>query len=198
MALLLLVLGYLLGSIPTGWILTRLLRGQDLRSVGSGATGATNSRRALGTRWGIVVMIVDVAKGLIALEIARSADASAGVLALVGVTVIIGHCWPIWLGFKGGKGIASGFGSAVGLSAYMLILAPILVVVVWRWRYVSLGSIVAAAVTGPILLVLAVLDLAPWSYLIFGIFGAPLVLWRHRANIGRIRAGTEPKLRASV
>ncbi len=198
MALLLIALGYLLGSIPTGWILTRILRGQDLRSVGSGATGATNTRRALGTRWGIVAMVVDVVKGFAAIEIARTTDASAGVLAFVGVAVILGHCWPIWLGFKGGKGIAPGFGSAVGLSPYMLVLAPILVAVVWRWRYVSLGSIVAAGVTGPILLLLAILDLAPWSYLLFGVIGAPLVLWRHRANIERIRAGTEPKLRASV
>ena len=117
---------------------------------------------------------------------------------LAGLFCIAGHMYPMFFGFKGGKGIAPGFGAAVGLSPYMLVLAPILVAVVWRWRYVSLGSIVAAGVTGPILLLLAILDLAPWSYLLFGVIGAPLVLWRHRANIERIRAGTEPKLRASV
>lgn len=187
-------LAYLIGSFPTGFVLTRLITGQDLRSVGSGATGATNTRRALGTKWGAAVAAVDLLKGAAAVILARVLDSGDLTVALAAVLVVAAHCWPVWLGFRGGKGVATGAGAAIALSWWGVLLVPILVIPVLLTRYVSLGSLIAAASAPVIFGVLAATDAAPTEYLLFAIVAAGLVIWRHHENIERLRAGTERRI----
>jgi glycerol-3-phosphate acyltransferase PlsY len=189
-----LLAAYLFGSFPTGYLLARLITGQDLRGVGSGGTGATNARRALGSRWGGIVAAVDILKGAIAVLLSRWLDTGDLTTALAGVAAIIGHCWPIWLGFRGGKGVATGAGAAIGLSLWGLLLVPALIVPVAITRYVSLGSLIAAIATPVLFGALAAAGAAPVAYLAFAVGGAALIVWRHRENIGRLRSGTERRL----
>jgi glycerol-3-phosphate acyltransferase PlsY len=192
--LLALVIAYLIGSIPTGYLMTRLITGQDLRAVGSGGTGATNARRALGSKWGAAVAAIDVAKGVLAVLVARWLDTGELTIAIAGAVVVAAHCWPIWLGFKGGKGVATGGGAAIALSPWGLLLVPLLVIPVALTRYVSLGSL-TAAVGAPILFgILALLDVTPDEYVVFGLVAAIVIVWRHRENIERLRSGTERRL----
>ncbi|MGE3845199.1 MAG: glycerol-3-phosphate 1-O-acyltransferase PlsY [Vicinamibacterales bacterium] len=189
-----LALAYLIGSFPTGFVMTRLITGKDLRAVGSGGTGATNARRALGTKWGALVALIDVFKGLLAVGIARWLDAGELVVALAAIIVVVGHCWPVWLGFRGGKGVATGGGAAFALSPWGLFLIPFLIVPVALTRYVSLGSI-SAALAAPIIFgILAAADRAPGEYVVYAAIVAAVIIWRHRENIGRLRSGTERKL----
>lgn len=193
-----LALAYLIGSFPTGFVLTRVIVGQDLRKVGSGGTGATNARRALGSRWGIVVAIIDLLKGVLAVVVARGMTDNELIVAVAAALVVAGHCWPVWLGFKGGKGVATGGGAAIALSLWALFLIPIILVPVVLTRYVSLGSVTAAA-TAPLLFgVLALADLAPGEYVVFAIIASAIILWRHRENIERLRSGTERRLSRQV
>lgn len=189
-----LILAYLIGSFPTGFVMTRLITGRDLRSVGSGGTGATNARRALGSKWGVVVALLDIAKGVMAVLIARSLGTDDLTVALAGILVVVAHCWPVWLGFRGGKGVATGAGAAFTLSLWALLLVPILVIPVILTRYVSLGSVTAALSAPVIFVVLAATDSAPSEYIFFAVVAAALIIWRHRENIERLRAGTERRL----
>lgn len=189
-----LTLAYLIGSFPTGFVMTRLITGEDLRAVGSGGTGATNARRALGSKWGAVVALIDVAKGVLAVVIARWLNADDLTVALAGILVVVAHCWPVWLGFRGGKGVATGAGAAFALSLWGLLLIPVLVIPVVLTRYVSLGSITAAIAAPVVFGVLAVVDAAPDENLLFAVVVAGLIVWRHRENIDRLRAGTERRL----
>ena len=189
-----LVLAYLIGSFPTGFVMTRLITGQDLRSVGSGGTGATNARRALGSKWGAVVALIDIAKGVLAVVAAHWLDAGELTVALSAILVVVAHCWPVWLGFRGGKGVATGAGAAFALSLWGLLLVPILVIPVLLSRYVSLGSLAAACSAPVIFGVLATTDNAPDEYVVFAVVAAALVIWRHRENIERLRNGTESRL----
>ncbi|HRA30998.1 MAG TPA: glycerol-3-phosphate 1-O-acyltransferase PlsY, partial [Thermomicrobiales bacterium] len=150
-----LLIAYLLGTLPTGYLLTRFIAGVDLRSIGSGGTGATNAQRALGTRWGIIVLVVDLLKGVAAILLARWLGVAELWVSLAGVAVVAGHCWPVWLRFRGGKGVATGAGAAFALSPWMLLLIPIMVIPIATSRYVSLGSVVAALSTPVLFAVLA-------------------------------------------
>jgi glycerol-3-phosphate acyltransferase PlsY len=185
---------YLIGSIPTGYLLTRSIAGADLRSVGSGGTGATNTVRALGWRWGGVVLLGDLLKGVVAVLLARAFDASALTIALAGGVAVVAHCWPIWLGFRGGKGVATGAGAAFALTPWSMLLIPVLVIPVLLTRYVSLGSIVAAVAAPLMFAVLVATDRLPVAYLAFAVPAATAILWRHRENIARLRAGSERRL----
>lgn len=188
------MLGYLLGTIPTGYILTRWLAGADLRSVESGGTGATNAQRALGWRWGLVVLVGDLAKGAFAVVLARQLDAGATAVALAGAAAVVGHCWPVWLRFRGGKGVATGAGAAMALSPWALLLIPIVIVPIVLTRYVSLGSLIGAIAGVAIFAILAWQDVEPRAYVAFATIAA-LVIWvKHRGNIGRLLSGTERKL----
>ena len=189
-----LALAYLIGSFPTGYVMTRLITGQDLRAVGSGGTGATNARRALGSKWGGVVALIDIIKGALAVLVARLLDTGDLTVALAGIIVVIAHCWPVWLGFKGGKGVATGAGAAFALSFWGFLLVPILVIPVLLTRYVSLGSLTAALAAPVIFTILAVTDAAPIDYVVFAVVSATLIVWRHRENIERLRTGTERRL----
>lgn len=191
---LVLVAAYLIGTLPTGYVLTRFLAGVDLRSVGSGGTGATNAQRALGTKWGIIVAIVDVFKGVAAIVLARVAGVDDAWVAASGAAVIAGHCWPVWLRFRGGKGVAAGAGAALALSLWSVALIPVMVIPIALTRYVSLGSVLAALATPVMMAILAAADVVPWSYVGFGVVAAAIIVFRHRANIDRLIHGTERKL----
>jgi glycerol-3-phosphate acyltransferase PlsY len=202
------VLSYLLGSIPFGVIIAGA-HGRDLRSIGSGNIGATNLSRALGRKWAYFCFTLDAAKGLIPMYIAtKFIDSAPTTIELflwlaVGLAAVLGHIFPIYIGFKGGKGVATSFGVALGLWPYYTVCA-LVAVAIWvvfalLWRYVSLASI-AASVTFPITLILAILLIPAWHFanlwpILIAAIAIPLmVITRHRENIKRLLAGTESKI----
>ncbi len=205
---------YLLGSIPFGLILARA-QGVDLRSVGSGNTGATNVSRALGKKWGYTCCVLDVLKGLLpmllTLWLIRPRIMAADVKEIhfvmlwlgVACAAILGHVFPIYVRFRGGKGVATSFGVALGLWPYFTICA-LIVLTIWisivlKYRYVSLASILAS-MAFPVLLILFILLRTEWAFLrlwpliIVAMIIPAVVLVRHRENIERLRQGTESKI----
>jgi glycerol-3-phosphate acyltransferase PlsY len=183
------VFAYLLGSIPFAYLAGRT-RGVDIRTVGSKNVGATNVFRELGRGIGITVMALDIAKGLIAVLVADGLTSSPWPL-VAAAAAILGHVFPVWLGFKGGKGVAVAGGAVIGLAPLpALIVVVIWLVVVGITRYVSLGSILAAAAF-PFLVVAFG---APWPTVVFAFLAAVMVIARHRSNIERLRHGTERRL----
>ena len=185
---------YLLGTLPTGYLLTRYIAGVDLRSIGSGGTGATNAQRALGTRWGVIVLVVDLLKGAAAVVLARWLGVADLWVALAGVAVVAGHCWPVWLRFRGGKGVATGAGAAFALSPWTILLIPVMIVPIAMTRYVSLGSVLAALATPVLFAILAAAGVVSWATVLFGLAAGGIIVYRHRTNIDRLRTGTERKL----
>ena len=208
--LLLLLAGYLLGSIPSGFLAGRWLAGLDIRQQGSGSTGATNVLRVLGKGPALAVFAVDVGKGAAAVLLAKAllepqgaaglADSTAGVDSAVvtaGLAALAGHIWPVWLGWKGGKAVATGLGMLLGLTWPVgLACFGIFLAVLSLSRIVSLSSVVAA-------LSLPLLMLGwfhshgmglRWPYLLLAVITTVLVLWRHRSNLQRLVAGNEPRL----
>ena len=186
-----LVLGYLLGSIPSGWLAGRWLKGIDLRELGSGSTGATNVLRQVGKGPALVVFLIDVGKGAAAVLIARALGLGDWIQVLAGLTALAGHIWPVWLGFKGGKAVATGLGLFLGL-AWPVGLASfgVFLAVFSLSRYVSLASVLAA-ISLPLLMAAGTSSNAN---LVVALVAMLLVLWRHRSNIQRLINGTEPKL----
>lgn len=201
---------YLLGSVPFAYILARA-HGKDIRTIGSGNIGATNLARAIGSRWGYICFALDMLKGLIPMVLTRMflvpvwQDAGQALLLwlVVGAAAVVGHVFPVFLGFRGGKGVATSFGVAIGLWPYYTVCA-VMAFVIWAivlltWRYVSLASIVAAS-SFPVLLLLAIAILPGWElrYLwpivVLAAAIAVLVVILHRANIRRLVSGTEHKV----
>jgi glycerol-3-phosphate acyltransferase PlsY len=186
----LLVLAYLIGGIPFGYLLVRLKTGQDVRAMGSGNIGATNVLRTTGRGWGVLTLVLDIAKGYLAVWLMRRAtgDAAWFVGAAV-VAVLLGHAFPVYLKFKGGKAMASFVGAALCLApAAVGVCALVFVLVVAAWRYISLGSIVSAALFP---LVFWLLNRPDWPLVAATALASALVIWRHSSNIQRLRAGTE-------
>jgi glycerol-3-phosphate acyltransferase PlsY len=186
---------YLLGSIPSALLVVWLLAGKDVRKEGSGNVGATNAARVAGPIAGVVVTVLDVAKGagpVWLIIILNPADAWIGATMLAAV---VGHCFPVWLLFRGGKGVATGFGALLVLSPLTaLASAGVWLLVLAVWRRVSLASLVAAAVL-PVLLVL--ID-APTPVLLGLVsISAILIILRHHRNIRMLVAGDEPKIGGS-
>lgn len=188
-----LVLGaYLLGSVPTGLLLAKAA-GVDIRSSGSGNIGATNVYRTLGRTVGVLTLVGDCLKGLIPVLAARYLGLPDAWIAAAGLAAFLGHVYTVFLGFKGGKGVATALGVFLGVSPLAVLGALVtFVLLVWKWRYISLGSITAAAAM-PFLV--ALLDRRP---LLVGmtVVVAALVIWKHRENIARLRAGTENRFKA--
>lgn len=186
--LLSLFVGYLLGSVPFGLILTRLTGGGDLRAIGSGNIGATNVLRTGKKGVAAATLLLDLGKGLAAVLIARHLWPDNEALAALGA--VLGHCFPVWLRFKGGKGVATMMGISLGLAWPIgLAYAVVWLGVLFASRISSLGGM-SAAVAAPV----AALVLGYTTYVpVLGLL-ALLVLFLHRENIGRLRAGTEPKL----
>src|SRR5215470_2999379 len=144
-----LILAYLLGSIPFGYLIVKLRSGADIRQTGSGGTGATNVSRKAGKAAGVVTLALDALKGAAAVLVARWLTGDAGtswVVAAAAVLAVVGHCFPVWLGFKAGKGVATGLGVFLAIVPWAVLAALLVfIVIVWRTRFVSLGSILAAA-----------------------------------------------------
>lgn len=190
--ILLTVAAYLLGSIPTGLLLAKAA-GVDIRTSGSGNIGATNVYRTLGRSVGIMTLVGDCLKGVIPVVVATYAGMSDGWVAAVGLAAFLGHIYTIFLGFKGGKGVATALGVFIAVSPTAVAAALLLfVAIVWKWRYVSLGSI-AAALAMPAMV--AVFDSRP-ALVIMAVIIALLVVWKHRLNITRLKDGTESKFKA--
>ena len=206
--LILIIFAYMLGSVPFGLIVSKT-HGIDLRNIGSGNIGATNLSRALGRKWGYVCFGLDTAKGLIPMMIAGrfvSSPPSTAEFFLwlaVGFAAVTGHIFPVYLKFRGGKGVATSFGVALGLWPYYTVCALISLVIwvsfVLIWRYVSLSSI-AASVAFPAALAVATAATPSWQITeLWPLFTAAaviplMVIFRHRENIKRILAGTEGKV----
>ena len=186
-----LILGYLLGSIPSGWLAGRWLKGIDLREIGSGSTGATNVLRHVGKGPALIVFLIDVGKGAAAVLIARALGLGDWIQVLAGLTALAGHIWPVWLGFKGGKAVATGLGLFLGL-AWPVGLASfgVFLAVFSLSRYVSLASVLAA-ISLPLLMAAGTSSNAN---LVVALVAMLLVLWRHRSNIQRLINGTEPRV----
>jgi glycerol-3-phosphate acyltransferase PlsY len=204
----LLMLSYLLGAIPFGLLIAGA-HGIDLRKVGSGNIGATNLSRALGKKWAYFCFALDLAKGLLPAAaggfLLGDIQGAAGLWArlAVGCAAVIGHIFPVYLRFKGGKGVATSFGVAIGLWPYYTLCAGF-VLLVWViflliWRYVSLASL-AASVAFPVVMFLSMMIIPGWEVsklwplLVVAIFIPVLVFIRHRENISRLLAGTESKV----
>ncbi len=194
------VVGYLLGALPFGLIVGRLLGGVDLRTQGSGRTGTTNALRTIGAPGAALVLLLDVAKGVAAVLLARGVWAgdpgwTEWVAALAGAAAVIGHIWSVFIGFRGGRGVATSAGALLALAPWsMLVLAPLMALVVWRWRFVSLGSVMAAGLAPLVVGVLAIAGLASGAAVAYAVVAGGLVVGAHADNIGRLRAGTERRI----
>ncbi len=184
------LVGYLLGSCPFGYWAGRL-RGVDLRTQGSGNTGGTNAIRVLGPAYGVPALLLDIAKGSAAVVIASQLGGT-GTEVLAAAAAIIGHTFSVFLGFRGGgKAVATGAGAMLALApAVTLPVAVVWVVLALLTRYISVASMVSAV----IVVVGVIATGQPWPVVAFTLFGAGLVIWRHRSNIARLRAGTENRL----
>jgi glycerol-3-phosphate acyltransferase PlsY len=185
------LLGYLAGSVPFAFLLARQA-GVDVRVTGSGNVGAANVLRTAGVRRGLLVMALDVAKGALAVAVAQ---ATTGGAPLAGTAAVVGHIYPVWLRFHGGKGVAVAEGVfAVLVPSATALAAGLFLVTVWATRYVSLGSMAATIVLPPV----AWLVGAPAAVVGASAGTAALILFRHRANLRRLHAGTERRLRDHI
>lgn len=193
---------YLIGSIPFGYLIVKLTGRGDVRETGSGGTGATNVSRRAGKRAGVVTLILDALKGVVAMVVATMMVNPNWVIAdwliaASAVATIVGHIFPVWLGFRGGKGVATAVGVFAVIAPLALLCAGVVfVAVVWLTRYVSLASLTAAA-SIPLVLLLEKLFAKPVAdvtpVLTAALVGALLIVFAHRGNIARLMKGTEPK-----
>ncbi|HEY8171488.1 MAG TPA: glycerol-3-phosphate 1-O-acyltransferase PlsY [Dehalococcoidia bacterium] len=198
------IIGYLIGSIPIGLIVGRVTRGIDVRDYGSGVTGATNVIRTSGLKAGIVVIIGDIAKGIVPVYLGLALARAAGVdstddrawAAAAGATAaVVGHIWPVFAGFRGGRAIATGFGAALAMNPLAsAALIPVAALVVGTTRTMSLMSITMTPLLAVVFIVLAALDVSPPAYAVYASIAATLIVYKHRPNIERLLAGTEPKI----
>ena len=193
----LLLVAYLLGSIPVGFLIVKLREGRDIRAVGSGNIGAANVTRAVGLGAGLLTFLLDAGKGYLAVWVAaRFTDQSISWMVTAAVAAVVGHLFPMWLRFRGGRGVATGVGVFLPICWPAVLVALVIwIVVVAFWRYVSLGSIVAAAAL-PLLtyLLYAPPHAPPLIVSVSTTLAAVLIIVRHRPNIERLIAGTEQPL----
>ena len=188
------VASYLIGSIPNGLILGKAIWGVDLRKHGSNNIGATNAWRIIGKKAGVSIFLLDMVKGVIGagLGIFYAGSPLAGVLC--GILAVIGHSWSIFLGFKGGKSVSTGLGVLMMLMPKVaFIVFLVWLAVVFVTQYVSLGSIIGAALVP----VLAYIFSMPMEYFVFGVLAAVFIIYRHKANIDRLLHGRENKIKSA-
>lgn len=197
------LIGYALGSVQFGIIVGRITRGVDVRDYGSGATGATNVIRTSGAKAGVLVIVLDIAKGIAPVYIGIALGHAAGIdhderawaAAAGAFAAVCGHVWPVWAGFRGGKAVASGFGAALAMNPLAAAaLIPVAALVVAGARIMSLMSITMAPAMAVLFVVLAALGVSPWAYAAYAAGASAIIVFKHRANIARLRAGTEPKI----
>ena len=188
------LIAYLIGSIPTGYLIVKAKTGQDIREVGSGSTGATNVKRVLGKKWFFTVMVLDAIKGALPVFLVKFIMSDAlGIFAVIAsICVIIGHSKPVFLQFKGGKSVASGVGTLIALNPVVGIsTAVIWAIITYISKYVSLGSIIAVSIAPFIMYFLK----NPIFYTIYCALAAIYIIYLHRQNIKRLIKGEENKVR---
>jgi glycerol-3-phosphate acyltransferase PlsY len=186
-----LMTGYLIGSIPFAYLLARRHRGIDLRLAGSGNVGAANVLRTTTKKIGVSAMALDVAKGIASVLVARQLDPGPTGPAVAGIAAVLGHIYPVWLGFRGGKGVATTCGVFSILAPEATAIATIVfLALVWWTRYISLGSVAGSAILAPLAYVFG----APEVTVIAAILVAAIVVHRHRSNLRRVFAGVERRL----
>ena len=195
MKLLILFLGYLFGSFPSGYLAGRITKGVDIRSLGSGSTGATNVLRHIGKRAAIAVFLIDVFKGVLSILLAKYFLLNDSWQVAIGLSTLIGHIWPVWLNWRGGKAVATGLGIFLGLSWQVgLATLGIFILMIALFRIVSLASI-SAALSLPLIMFLSFQEESiSIPFLIVSLLAMTLVVWRHRENITRLIKGKEPKI----
>ncbi|MGN6030428.1 MAG: glycerol-3-phosphate 1-O-acyltransferase PlsY, partial [Thermomicrobiales bacterium] len=182
----LVVAAYALGAIPWGVVLGKTFAGVDVRQYGSKSIGATNALRVLGRKFSIAVLVLDMLKGVLPVVIGRVAGLPDWSIGLAALAAVIGHCWSPYIGFTGGKGVATGGGAGVALFPWLLLLIPVIIVVVVLTRYVSLGSIVTVALASIAAVITAATGHLPWSWAIAIVLMSAIIVQRHHANIARL------------
>ena len=190
------IIAYLIGSIPTGYLIVKIKKNEDIRNIGSGSTGATNVKRVLGKKWFFIVMFLDAIKGAVPVLLSTffvTKYSSIGLApVLSAIAVLLGHSKPLFLGFKGGKSVASGVGTILALCFPVgIIIAIIWSIITYISKYVSVGSIIALAISP----VLMYLFKQPIAYTLYCLLGALYIIWLHRENIVRLINGNENKVR---
>lgn len=188
-------IGYLIGSIPFGYLVVRFVLRTDIRQVGSGKTGMTNVIRAAGPKVGIGVLTLDMGKAVLAIALPIWFTDTPGAHVGAGLAALVGHIWPIFIGFRGGSGVAPGWGGLFPLFWLSGVIGTVLgLPIVYLTRRVSVGSMVGATTGSLSIVVFALLGVVPLEYMWYGIIGAPLILFRHRGNIRRLLRGEERRI----
>jgi glycerol-3-phosphate acyltransferase PlsY len=191
----LMMVSYLAGSIPVGVLVARVAGGTDPRTVGSGRTGGTNALRALGRKWATVVVLGDLAKGIVPVLLARAVTGGDPLVeALCAVSAVAGAIWSVFAGFRSGRGVGTGVGTMLVIQPLAIILAaPVFVGVILLTRYVSLGSLLGSAAMLPVMLLFVVAAGTPLSYVLYAAVGAAFIWLAHSDNIDRLIHGKERK-----
>jgi len=196
--IILVVAAYLSGAVPWGVVLGRAFAGVDVRQYGSKSTGATNALRVLGKKFSIAVLVLDVSKGVLPVVVGRALDVPGWAIGLAAVAAVVGHCWSPYIGFAGGKGVATGGGAAIALFPWLLILLPVVIAIVLVTRYVSLASLVAAAIGILAAVSAGIMGSLPWWWVVGVVVIALIIIERHRSNIRRLLNHTENKFGGRV
>ena len=200
-SLIILLIAYLIGSIPSGYLIVLAKEGADVRDTGSGGTGATNVSRSAGKGAGIITLILDALKGAFAVFLASKLTIDLypyidWTVAASAVLVIAGHIFPVWLKFRGGKGVATGLGAFLWLVPGVAFIAVIVFIITFLFtRYVSLASMVSIASIAITMCVMTLADPLWLPFTVASLVAAALIIFAHRENIQRLRAGTEPKFK---
>ena len=188
-------LAYLIGSISWGYIVLQWKMGVDVREYGSGRTGMSNVLRTGGVKSAAVVFTLDITKGVVAVILAKQVIGTHGAEVTAGLIVLIGHNWPVFLKFRGGRGILTALGGlALMVPLAALIATATFLTITYLSRYISLGSVVGVVIGAVSILALALADMNADSYMIYGFTAGIIIIWQHRDNIQRIREGTERRL----
>ena len=188
-------LAYLLGSISWGYMLLQWKMGVDVREFGSGRTGMSNVLRTGGVKSAVVVLTLDIGKGVMAVVLAREVIGTSGAEVAAGLIVLAGHNWPVFLQFKGGRGILAALGGlALMVPVAAIIATATFLTITALSRYISLGSVVGVMIGALAILALALAGVNSDTYMVYGFIAAAMIVWQHRDNIQRIRDGNERRL----
>jgi acyl phosphate:glycerol-3-phosphate acyltransferase len=190
----LVIASFLIGAIPWGYLAGKASRGIDLRTVGSGGTGATNVLRTLGPRASALVAVLDILKGVVPVAFARAVGFDGAWVAAAAVAAVAGHCWSPFIGFKGGKGVATGAGAAIALFPQVLLIVPVMALVVWTTKYVSLGSLTAAGLATLLAVAYAAAGILEWVSVVAILCISGIIAIRHEGNIRRLLNGNERRI----
>lgn len=186
---------YILGSIPWGYLITLAVKGVDIRQFGSGKVGTSNVLRTTGGAFAVLALALDLSKGLLAVFLARAVADTSTAQVVAGLVALAGHNWSLFLGFKGGRGIATGVGGLIALEPIAAAIAmAFFTPITLLSRYLSLGSMIAVTVAFLSMLVMVIIGQSSATYLLYTGIGWAMIIWRHKDNIKRLLDGTEPRL----